>query len=158
VHSECSRIADQLRRELVGEPWHGTPLRDLLAGVTAEQALARPLPNAHNIWELLLHMDVWASAASDAARGAPMAKIYQTEKDWPVPDARSAMAWQPAIGHFFMVGERLAEAISDFPDSRLQDIVPGRKYDFYFLFHGIVQHNLYHGGQIALLKKAVNGG
>jgi hypothetical protein len=155
VHSESLRIADQLRRALGGDAWHGTPLRGLLAGVTAEQALARPLPNGHNIWELLLHMDAWTSAASDAAMGAPMAKIFQTPQDWPVPADTSVAAWQAAVGHFFLVGERLAEAIGEFPDSRLTETVPGRKYDFYFLFHGIVQHNLYHGGQIAMLKKAL---
>jgi hypothetical protein len=155
VHSETLRIADQLRRALAGEPWHGTPLRGLLAGVTARQALMRPLPMAHNIWELLLHMDAWTSAASDTAMGAPMAKLFQTERDWPAPTDTSVAGWQGAVGHFFLVGERLAAAIAEFPDARLRETVPGRKYDFYFLFHGIVQHNLYHGGQIALLKKAL---
>ena len=46
------------------------------------------------------------------------------------------------------------QAIEKFGDERLQETVPGRKYDYYYLFHGIVQHSLYHGGQIALLKKA----
>ena len=49
-----------------------------------------------------------------------------------------------------------ALSIEGFGDSRLKDIVPGRQYDFYFLFHGIVQHSLYHGGQIAMLKRAVS--
>jgi hypothetical protein len=155
VHSESLRIADQLRRALTGEPWCGTPLRDLLAGVTAEQALVRPLPKAHNIWELLLHMDAWTSAASDAAMGAPMAKVFHTERDWPIPADTSAAAWEGAVGHFFLNGERLAEASAEFPEARLLERVPGRKYDFYFLFHGIVQHNLYHGGQIAILKKSL---
>jgi uncharacterized damage-inducible protein DinB len=157
VHSESSRIADQLRRALGGDAWHGTPLSGVLAGITAEQALARPVPQAHNIWELLLHMDTWTSAASDAAMGAPMAKLFKTPQDWPLPADTSAVAWKAAVSHFLLVGERLAGAIDEFPDARLTETVPGRKYDFYFLFHGIVQHNLYHGGQIALLKKAVGG-
>jgi len=52
----------------------------------------------------------------------------------------------------------LAAAIEDFDDAKLQDTVPGRQYDFYYLFHGIVQHSLYHGGQIAMLKKALSAG
>ncbi len=50
---------------------------------------------------------------------------------------------------------RLAGAIEGFADARLEEVVPGREYDFYYLFHGIVQHSLYHGGQIAMLKRAV---
>jgi hypothetical protein len=154
VNCETLRIADQLRQSLKGEPWHGVPCRELLSRVTAEQAVARPLAQAHSIWELLLHMDAWTSAAADAAIGAPMAKVYHTPQDWPAPVDTTSAAWQDAIDHFLAVGERLATVISEFPDARLCEIVPGRKYDFYFLFHGIVQHNLYHGGQIALLRKA----
>lgn len=57
--------------------------------------------------------------------------------------------------HLFQGGERLAGAIEEFADARLQEIVPGGEYDFYYLFHGIVQHSLYHGGQIAILKGAI---
>ena len=130
-------------------------MRDLLAGITAEQALIRPLPKAHCIWELLLHMDAWTSAAFDATMGAPMPKLFRTPQDWPAPADTSIAAWQGAVSHFFLIAERFALAIAEFPDVRLAEKVPGRKYDFYFLFHGIVQHNLYHAGQIALLKKAL---
>lgn len=153
MSSESARISDQLRRALAGDPWHGTPCRELLSGITADRALAHPLPRAHSIWELVLHMDAWTSAACDTAMGAPMAKLFRTGKDWPVPADTGVAAWQGAVGHFLLVGERLAEAIAQFPDSRLQEIVPGRKYNFYFLFHGIVQHNIYHAGQIAMLRK-----
>jgi hypothetical protein len=64
-------------------------------------------------------------------------------------------AWTEATGHLFQTGERLALAIESFGDTRLEDIVPGRRYDFYHLLHGVVQHSLYHGGQIAMLKRVV---
>jgi DinB superfamily len=155
VHSESLRIADQLRRTLTGDPWHGTPCRGLLDGVTVEQALARPLPEAHNIWELVLHMNAWTSAACDAAMGAPMPKLFHTPQDWPAPADSNRATWQGAVGNFFLVGERMAAAIAEFPDARLMETVPGRKYDFYFLFHGIVQHIIYHSGQIAVLRKGL---
>jgi hypothetical protein len=83
-----------------------------------------------------------------------MPKLYGTEKDWSTATDASAVAWTGATERLFQIGERLAEAIEDFGDERLQDVVPGRQYDYYYLFHGIIQHSLYHGGQIALLKKA----
>jgi hypothetical protein len=54
--SEIHRIADQLKRSLEGEAWHGPALRELLSGVTAKQAAARPLAGAHSIWEIVLHI------------------------------------------------------------------------------------------------------
>src|SRR5678815_2496701 len=76
VNSESLRIADQLNRAFSGDPWHGSPLSELLAGVTAEQALSRPIPSAHTIWELVLHIDVYVNAAMGAVHGTPMPQIY----------------------------------------------------------------------------------
>jgi hypothetical protein len=63
MNSECLRIADQLSRAFSGEPWHGSPLRELLAGITAKQACERPLTSRHSIWELVLHIEVYVHAA-----------------------------------------------------------------------------------------------
>ena len=156
--TECLRIADQLRRAFTGEPWHGSPLRELLAGIAAKQACQRPLPAAHTIWELVLHFEVYVQAACEVVGGVPMPQIYGTPPDWrPVLD-NSAAAWSAATDRLFQSAERLAKGIEGFTDERLMDTVPGREYDFYYLFHGIVQHSLYHAGQIALLKKAVSEG
>jgi hypothetical protein len=156
MNPESIRIAAQLRHAFAGQPWHGPPLSELLAGVTPEQACARPIPGTHNIQELVLHIDVWLRAALDAVQGIAMPKLYRTEKDWQVVTAADATEWAHTTARLFEGGEQLAQAIEQFPDVRLQDIVPGREYDFYFLFHGIVQHSLYHGGQIALNMKMVS--
>jgi hypothetical protein len=155
MNSESSRIATQLRHAFSGNPWHGDPLSSLLAGVTSEQARARPLTSAHSIWELVLHIDLWAHLALEATQAIPMPKLYGTGKDWRPVDEDDEAAWTGALDHLFQTAEQLAHAIDAFPDARLSDTVPGREYDFYYLFHGIVQHSLYHGGQIALLRKAL---
>jgi hypothetical protein len=155
MNTECLRIADQLRRAFQGEAWHGPALRELVANVTAEQALAHPLASAHSIWEIALHIDAWTQHALGAVQGTAMPKdFYGTEKDWPAVTEKSSGAWRASTDKLFRTGEQLVKAIEGFSDERLKDIVPGRSYDFYHLFHGIVQHSLYHGGQIALLKKA----
>jgi hypothetical protein len=153
--TECSRIADQLRRAFSGDAWHGPSLSELLDSVTAEQAGARPVPSAHSIWELVLHIDAYLTASCEAAEGGTMPKVYGTERDWPpVPDTSPA-AWANATDSLFRDAGRLDGAIEAFADDRLGATVPGRDYNFYHLFHGNVQHALYHGGQIALLKNAV---
>lgn len=154
MNTECLRIADQLRRAFEGKAWHGPAFRELLTDLTAEQASARPLASAHSIWELVLHVEVWMQATAEAIQGVPMLNIVGTDRDWPPDRDRSAAAWASATDHLFQTGERLAEAMEGFADDHLNETVPGRKYNFYYLFHGIVQHSLYHAGQIALLKKA----
>jgi len=146
--SETKRIADQLRRAFAGDPWHGDPLSAILAGVTADQAQARPLPKSHNIWEIVLHIELYTGLAIGAIQGIPMPRLYVEKKDWPPVTGE----WATALEKLFATAESLAQAIDAFPDTRLEDTVPGRDYNFYYLFHGIVQHSLYHGGQISLLK------
>jgi uncharacterized damage-inducible protein DinB len=158
MNSETTRIADQLRRAFRGEAWHGPSLLDLLAEITPEQARASPLRSVHSIWELVLHIDIYLQVGFDATRGTPMPKLFGTERDWPALKDDSAVAWFDAQDKLFEDAEKLAHAIEKFEDAKLFDIVPGRPYDFYHLFHGIVQHSLYHGGQIAILKKATLGG
>jgi hypothetical protein len=81
--------------------------------------------------------------------------LFDTGKDWPEPGPNEPSAWTAAVESLLRSGDRLAQAIEQFTDERLRDTVPGRDYDFYYLFHGIVQHSLYHGGQIAMLRRAV---
>jgi uncharacterized damage-inducible protein DinB len=151
--TECNRIADQLRRAFTGDPWHGPPILELLAEVTAEQAFERSLPSAHTIWELVVHIDLYVHAAIAAMQGAPMPRWYETGADWPQVIDTSAHAWAATTNGLFSNAERLAQTIESSTDTKLQDAVPGREYDFYYLLQGIVQHSLYHAGQIALLKK-----
>lgn len=148
MNSESLRIADQLRRAFIGEAWHGAPFRELLTGISSGQAGGHPLPSAHSIWELVLHIDIYTRAAFEATRGTPIPKLFETKADWPAMNG----SWEAARSQLFKNAEQLAQAIEAFDDARLHEIVPGRAYDFYFLFHGIVQHSLYHAGQIAILK------
>ncbi len=83
-----------------------------------------------------------------------MPDLYRTEADWPSISDTGQAAWTEAQARLFENAEHLAKAIDSFPTESLPNTVPGREYDFYHLFHGIVQHSLYHGGQIAILKTA----
>jgi len=80
---DASRIADQLRRAFSGDARHGSPWSELLSEVAADQAFARPLPSAHTIWELVLHIAAWVNAACVAAQGGVMPNLVGTDGDWP---------------------------------------------------------------------------
>jgi uncharacterized damage-inducible protein DinB len=152
--SEAARIADQLRRAFDGEAWHGDSLFEILNVVTAGQAAARPIAGAHTIWELVLHIAAWDGAVQRRMGGVEVT-LSDTENFPPVKDA-SETAWRKALAQVRRVHEELIEAVSVLPDSRLDEVVPGKEgahYSFYYMLHGVVQHELYHAGQIALLKK-----
>ena len=146
-------IGDQLQRAYAGEAWHGPSLQELLAGVTAEQALARPIAEGHCIWELTMHIGVWMSAARRRLAGDTVQPTPQ--EDWPLIDGGSPVAWQQTLAALQQEHAQLQAAICSLPESSLENQTPGKNYSLAFLLHGVVQHNLYHAGQIALLKKAL---
>ena len=149
---ESERIAGQLERSQRGPAWHGPALGELLAGVDVALAQWRPLGGTHNIWEILLHITAWQSAALKAVNGGRMPELTGFE-DWPGAGSTEPK-WRQAVERVDRINRELVAAIEEFPDDRLGETVPGRDYSFYFLLHGIVQHNLYHAGQIALLRAA----
>ncbi|MGH9650586.1 MAG: DinB family protein [Terriglobales bacterium] len=152
--SEVERIVDQLRRAYEGEAWHGPPLKQILAGVTAEQAARRPVANAHAIWELVLHIAVWESVVRRRLAGE--VTDPSPEQDWPPGRDTSEAAWKKALADLEHGHLQLRQSIALLSDDQLSDKAPGKDYSLYGMLHGVIQHDLYHAGQIAPLKKALS--
>jgi uncharacterized damage-inducible protein DinB len=153
--SETSRLADQIRRAFDGEAWHGDSVLDILQGVDAQMAAAHPIKNAHSIWELVLHIAAWDGAVLKRTGGTAI-DLRDEQNFPPVKDTNEA-AWRNTIEQAKRTHNELVKAVGAFPDARLAEQVPGKTesyYNFFYMFSGIVQHDLYHAGQIALLKKA----
>jgi len=150
--SQAELIAEQLRRAFYGEAWHGPALLELLEGVDARVAAAKPLPDLHSIWELVLHVGVWDDAAKRRLNGQKW-QPKGTANFPPVSRAGEA-AWRKAVLSTKRAHDALVKKVASLPDSKLTDRVPGKRYDFYHMLNGVAQHELYHAGQIALLKKA----
>ena len=149
---EIRRIQDQLKRAFQGEAWHGPSLKELLRDVTAEAAAARPLAGAHTIWEIVLHIAAWKRAGVKMLSGEE--RELNAEEDWPSVLDQGNAAWQQALRTLDTSQNELRNAISDVSGSQLDQPVPGpRRYSAYFLMHGIIQHDLYHAGQIAILLR-----
>ncbi|MFZ0480777.1 MAG: DinB family protein [Terriglobales bacterium] len=154
IMAEASRIADELRRAFEGEAWHGDSLFEILREVTAAQASAHPLPNAHSIWELVLHIAAWDDAVRRRMTG--IAAVLSNEENFPTVTDTTETAWQKALGNLRSTHEQVVAAVERFPEASLSKQVPGKQgahYTFYFMLHGLAQHAAYHAGQIALLKK-----
>ena len=155
---EVIRIVDQLEREHGGDPWHGSPLSRILDGVTHAQAAAKPIASAHSIWELVLHIAAWKNEVRSRLSGAPAGE--PREGDWPPVGQVSEAAWKDAREHLELAHRLLVSAVRDLPETKLFEPTNdarsremGTGVTHYELLHGIVQHDVYHAGQIAILKK-----
>lgn len=149
--SEKANIVENLKRLQEGNAWYGPSLREILVGVTAEKAAAKPIPGFHTIWELVLHIAVWENAFIRRLEGHPMDQ--PDEGDFPPVKETTAEAWAQTVKYLETTHEKLNNTISKLPDSALQETIVGKDYPVRFMLVGIVQHHVYHAGQIALLKK-----
>ena len=162
--SRATRLANHIERTVTGPMWHGPALLEALNGVESDRALARPIPAAHTIWELVLHITAWCDIARQRINGQATGDPTP-EQDWPpvaaaLPPSAGASttdaqaAWRRAIEQMTESHRQLAAEIRALPDERIDAPVPGLDYSVAVLLRGVVEHGTYHGGQIALLKKA----
>lgn len=150
--SEPARIADQLRRAFHGSAWHGPAVLELLKDLDAATAAAKPLPDIHSIWELVLHIEAWDRAGLVRLSGK---KCQLTgSRNFPPVKTPTEAEWRRTVMQIRRTHGELVKTVANLSKARLHDQVPGKRYDFYHMLHGIAQHELYHAGQIAILKKA----
>ena len=158
--TESLRLIDQFKRAHDGDAWHGSPVKEILKGVTHEQAAQRPPNGAHSIWELVLHMTGWrnevAQRATGKAAGEPAAG------DYPAVGDPTAARWQAALDAFDASHARLVSVVKNLKDEQMWTPTNdprcrplGTGVSYYELLHGIVQHDAYHAGQIAILKRVM---
>lgn len=157
---EIKRIADQLKRAYEGQAWHGPSLLEILSGVTAEQAKAQPIPGAHSIWQIVLHIAAWMDAVRERIEHGPVTE--PTDGDWPTIEDTSEAGWQQTLALLAERQQALLNIVAQMTDEQLKqrlgqehDPPTASGYSAYYNLHGVIQHNLYHAGQIVLLKKLV---
>ena len=148
---EVDRILDQLERSFRSESWHGPSVKEALDGVDAATAASRPLQGAHTIWELVLHVTYW----KDIVRRRLAGERPETEEALNFPSVTDASpgAWESARADLESVHKSLREEIARLEDDELNEPAPGGSLSRYVMVHGIVQHDLYHAGQISILRK-----
>lgn len=149
-----------LRKGHASDPWHGPATIDLLNDLPFTAAAARPIPDGHSIWEIVLHMTAWQREVIRRLGGAePQAP---EDGDWPVPPPPGQDAWDRARAELDESLERLASTVSALSDEDLRkqvgpvrDPALGSGITRAEMVAGVLQHNAYHSGQIALLRKAI---
>ena len=147
-------IKDQLEKAFYGGAWHGPSVLEALENISAEKAASKPVKNAHSIWEITLHINAWQLYTQKRLSG----EKYEPspEEDWPEVKDRNQSSWKSTISNLKDSMANLIEFLSKADENILNENVAGKNYTYYFLLYGLVQHNVYHAGQIALLKKALS--
>jgi uncharacterized damage-inducible protein DinB len=159
---EKDRLLGLLRDAFDGDPWHGPPTASLLDGVSAAQAAGRPSPGAHSIWELVRHMTAWKL---EVARRIDAGDARMPEMgDWPDAGPPTEANWRSALDDLRAAHERLIEAVSRFDEGKLDAMIGDLRdpptaagVTNYVTIQGILQHDAYHSGQIAMLKRIAAG-
>lgn len=143
------RLLEQLNAAYGGPAWSGPSLRELLDGLTEEQARATPVAGAHSIFEIVVHVRSWMDVV--ALRLAGDERELTTAEDW---SDVAQTSWAAALEELDRAESRVCDAVARLRPEDLDRKVAGKPYSVYTMVHGVIQHNLYHAGQIALLAKA----
>lgn len=149
--AERDRIVEQMKRGFEGDAWHGPSVTEVLEGVTWRKALEKPIPSAHSVWEIVLHMTAWEDVVRRRLLGESV--DLTSEEDWPPVDDPSKEGWTRALDALRKGHMRLRKTAAGIEDEQLDASPGGKSSSRYVLLHGIIQHDLYHAGQIAVLKK-----
>lgn len=151
--SELQRIVDQMDRAFSGDAWHGPSLITLLDRISAEEASKHPLPQAHSIWEIVHHIRAWHTIVRHRLKHD--AVEVTCESDWPPVWETGEIAWRRALDDLAESRNRLRQTVEELRDDQLEE-KPAHCHDScYVMLHGVIQHDLYHAGQIAILKKTL---
>ena len=143
---QTTKIADSYRAATVKAAWYGPSLAELLALIPPELATTPPIPGSHSISQVLQHLLLWNERIRNTSASTPLPP-WQPEKDWAEPP----IPWNELLSRWSQSRDLLEDKIRNFPTDDLARQVPGRNYPYETLFHGIVEHTIYHSGQIAML-------
>jgi uncharacterized damage-inducible protein DinB len=156
------QIIDALRKAHSGDPWYGPSTESLIASLSASDAADHPIEGGHSIWEIVLHMIAWQNEVVRRLRGS--AATWPEEGDWQEITDASDASWEQVktllSGSTSRLEEQLASSVIDYDalvgTARSRELATGVTIGETVL--GVLQHNAYHTGQIALLKRAIASG
>lgn len=155
--NEIELIVETLRETFDGRAWHGPSLMDVVSGVDKTQAIARPIRTGHTIWEIVDHCSFWMEAVTNALHGERMPDIESAE-DW-AKMGKTDEDWTNAQERLKRACDELVNSTKGLSEAQLtqkaQGSYNGQPYATAYrrMLHGISDHNTYHAGQIALLRK-----
>jgi len=148
--NQIEQLLEQYNQTMTGDAWYGDPVWRILDGIDARCAVASPF-GGHTIWQLVMHMLFWEDVATRRLTGPVSPDLAGNFPEMPVLDEQS---WQGTLDQFRASNERFRVALSLANPVRLDENTPGGQRSFRYEIVGVIEHHIYHIGQISLLKKA----
>lgn len=156
MNKEVQSIIRNLENILSGEPWFGRAVYPILEEVETSRVYINPGNSGHSLIELLYHMITWADFTLKRLEKDDDMDLAAFEKmDWRVINPK-IHTWKKGLTEFKAIHKKIATLLKKKDDSFLKEKVDYRKYNFRFLLNGLIQHNIYHLGQIAYVKKMLD--
>jgi uncharacterized damage-inducible protein DinB len=152
--TEIDRILKHYDGVLSGDAWHGDSVWDVLGDIPAAIAAARPLNSAHSIWEIVAHMTFWEGVVIQRFHGQRAGLVE--ELNFPPTPAPTEENWRKTLDEFRNSNRLFRDALAGLDPAKLNQLTAAGKRTYYGEAHGIMEHHVYHLGQIALLKKSGN--
>ncbi len=155
--NEVELIVEMLGQTFNGRAWHGPSFMTVLSGVDMKQAIERPVDGRHTIWEIVNHCRFWVEAVAEAVRSKMMPDI-KSEEDWPKM-GNTNEDWAEAKEKLKNTCEELVNSIKALTEDKLAQTIQGSYNEQSYaiaarrMFHGLSDHNVYHAGQISILRK-----
>ena len=152
--TEISRIRAMIKYNWEGPMWYGGNFSAVLAGITKDKAFQKPTAGSHNIYELVAHMQCWRKFVLEHLKGNTEYSVeINSELDWPHQYEHTEAAWYGITADLEGSQKELLDLLANFEDSKLAELVPGKKFNWYVFLHGVLHHDIYHSAQISILKK-----
>ena len=153
MNKETQSIIRNLQNVLTGEPWYGRSIYAILEEINPAIVHKKSNDNSHSLTELLYHMITWAGFTQKQIEGAGKEEIEKIEsRDWIVIDPK-IHDWQKGLTELKSIHEKIMDLLQSKEDEWLKEKVSFREFNYRFLLNGLIQHNIYHLGQIAYLRK-----
>ncbi len=152
--NEIDLIVTQLEQAFRRKSWHGTNLLGSIRGIGVKTASWRPAKGRHNIWELIVHAAYWKYSVYRRFAGDPKLSFGLKGSNWfERPSDEGEFDLKSDIALLKNYHSKLIEAVSTFPASKLRTVPKGSRTTYLDLVIGAAAHDLYHAGQIQLLKR-----
>jgi uncharacterized damage-inducible protein DinB len=154
MNKETQYIIKSFESTLSGQPWFGRAVYEILGEVDEAKAKTKPNGTEHSMIELLWHMNTWAEFVLGSLENRNVDEMKTIEaNDWREIDIKTH-TWKKGLEQLKTTHTRIVEILNQKTDDRfLGEIVPLRKFNFRFMLNGLIQHNIYHLGQVAYVKK-----
>lgn len=160
--SISKELSHQLENVLSGDPWYGSPVYDIVGGISFEAAYEKPPGSVHNIAEIVLHMIAWTEEVMDRMNG--LTAGIPISGDWPETGSPDEQKWQNYVDDLKLVNVNLVGVIQNFPPEQWSEAInderdreQGTGVSYEEMIDGLIQHHIYHSAQIALLNRIING-